>query len=249
MATSGTAPVTPELLLNAYASGYFPMAMSRRGRTLYWFDPNIRAVLPLQDDSFHLSRSLKKLLRNHPYEVTVDTAFSEVIRACADTPRKKEDGTWINKEIIALYTELHELGFAHSVEVWERPEQVFEARSADLASLEPAERRPCDFQEKITGQTYTPPTLVGGLYGVSLGGAFFGESMFSHRTGTSKIALAHLVERLKAAGYHFLDAQFENPHLLQFGFQSIPKEEYHTLLRQALSDSSNPSTRFLTTSV
>ncbi|MBM3617262.1 MAG: leucyl/phenylalanyl-tRNA--protein transferase [Alphaproteobacteria bacterium] len=205
--------VTPELLLEAYCAGYFPMAMSKRGRTLYWFNPEIRAVLPLQDDSFHISRTLRKLLRNHPYTITVDTAFSEVMRACADTTRKKEDGTWINKEILALYGQLHDMGFAHSVEVWE------------------------------------DKTLIGGLYGVSIGAAFFGESMFSLRTGASKIALVHLVERLKAAEYQFLDAQFENPHLVQFGFQSVPQEAYHTLLRQALSASPKPSTRFLTISV
>lgn len=229
--------VTPELLLEAYCAGYFPMAMSKRGRTLYWFNPEVRAVLPLQDESFHLSRSLRKLLRQHPYTITVDTAFEDVMRACADTPRKKEDGTWINKEILSLYTQLHEMGFAHSVEVWEEETEP-QAR--------PAERRPCDFQQKITGQN---KTLIGGLYGVSIGAAFFGESMFSLRTGASKIALVHLVERLKAAEYVFLDAQFENPHLVQFGFQSVPQADYQTLLCQALSASPNPSTRFLTISV
>lgn len=243
MTDKDTPPVTPELLLNAYASGYFPMAMGKRGRRLYWFDPDIRAVLPLRDDSFHLSRSLRKLLRTHPYVVTVDKAFGAVIRACADTPRKKESGTWINKEIVALYTELHALGFAHSVEVWEHDGNKNPVQQNGGAISQRSEA-PCEAQ-------HVPQRaqLIGGLYGVSLGAAFFGESMFSHRTGTSKIALAHLVERLKAAGYHFLDAQFENPHLVQFGFRSIPKEAYHTLLRQALSDSSNPSTRFLTTSV
>lgn len=237
-------PITAELLLEAYCAGYFPMAMSKRGRTLYWFNPEIRAVLPLQDDSFHASRSLQKLLRKHPYNITVDTAFSDVMRACADTPRKKEDGTWINKEILALYTQLHEMGFAHSVEVWEDEEDENPVQQNGRA-ISPRSGSPCDFQEIITGQK----KLIGGLYGVSIGGAFFGESMFSLRTGASKIALAHLVERLKAAEYHFLDAQFENPHLVQFGFKSVPQEEYHTLLRQALSASPNPSMRFLTISV
>lgn len=197
--------ITPELLLQAYAGGYFPMAMSGKGRQLYWFNPEIRAVLRLdRSDSFHIPRSLKKLLRKHPCKVTFNQAFEKVIRECADKRTATRDNTWINKEIIALYTKLHAMGFAHSVEVW--GEQKAE----------------------------TSPKLIGGLYGVSLGRAFFGESMFSHVTGGSKIALVHLVEWLKAQDYLFLDAQFENPHLVQFGFHAMPQKEYLALLEQVL---------------
>lgn len=207
-------PVTPELLLNAYCAGYFPMARSQKGRKLYWFNPEIRAVLPLDDaEAFHQPRSLKKFLRNCPYHVTVDTAFTEVMHACANNRRAGRDDTWISPRIIALYTELHRIGYAHSVEIWEGK------------------------------------TLIGGLYGVSIEGAFFGESMFSRRTNASKAALVHLVARLRAAGYSLLDAQFENDHLTQFGFHSIPREDYLERLHQALSLSPNPSSRFLTVSV
>jgi leucyl/phenylalanyl-tRNA---protein transferase len=191
-------PITPEMLLQAYAGGYFPMSMNQKARKLYWFSPAVRAVLPLDEDAFHIPRSLQKLLRKHPFTVTFNRAFEEVIRECADSRSEKRDNSWINKEIIELYTELHRRSFAHSVEVW-------------------------------AGEQ-----LIGGLYGVSLGRAFFGESMFSRRTGASKIALVHLVERLQSNGYMLLDAQFENPHLVQFGFQAIPKEQYLVKLKQVI---------------
>jgi leucyl/phenylalanyl-tRNA---protein transferase len=208
-------PVTPELLLQAYCTGYFPMARSQRGRTLYWFNPDTRAILPLeqQPSAFHIPRSLAKFLRKCPYRISTSEAFEQVIRACADNRRPNREDTWINKQIIDLYTQLHHLGYAHSVEAWE-------------------------------GQT-----LVGGVYGVSIGGAFFGESMFSTRTNASKVALVHLVRRLEQAGYTLLDAQFENDHLTQFGFHPIAQQDYLLRLRHALSISPNPSSRFRTISV
>lgn len=202
-------PVNPELLLQAYAAGYFPMAETQDSEELYWFNPEIRCVLPLEDKhAFHLPRSLAKFLRKSPFRITVDTAFAEVIAACANTRTAKRDSTWINSEIAYLYTELARLGHAHSVECWEGNQ------------------------------------LVGGLYGVSLGGAFFGESMFSRRTNASKTALAHLVERLKTAGYTLLDAQFENEHLTQFGFRSMEREIYLEKLDAALAITPDPSSRF-----
>jgi leucyl/phenylalanyl-tRNA--protein transferase len=207
-------PVTPELLLNAYCAGYFPMARSQRGRKLYWFNPEERGILPLDEmGTFHIPRSLAKFLRNCPFKVTVNTAFAGVIAACADSRRKGREDTWINPHIIDLYTSLHRMGYAHSVEVWE------------------------------------DNTLVGGLYGVSIEGAFFGESMFSTRPNASKTALVHLVRRLHMAGYSLLDAQFENPHLLQFGFRTIPRADYLERLHHALNISPSPSSRFLTVSV
>lgn len=209
---SQTPPITAELLLNAYATGYFPMAENETATELYWFNPDMRGVLtPLEH--FHIPNSLKKALRRSTATVTIDTAFETVITACANARTGTRTSSWINAQIIQLYCELHEKGHAHSVEVWEED------------------------------------ALIGGLYGVSLGGAFFGESMFSRQSNASKIALVHLVARLKAAGYQLLDAQFENPHLTQFGFLPISKEDYLVALRKALSVSPNPSSRFATVSV
>lgn len=190
--------ITPELLLNAYAQGYFPMARSERGRSLYWFCPEERAVLPLTGNGFHLSRSLKKAMRNTPHRITFNAAFPLVMRECQQKRYAGRNETWINPQIITLYTELHRMGFAHSVEVWQ--------------------------EEK----------LAGGLYGVALGCAFFGESMFSHIPNASKFALHTLAERLRDAGFHFIDGQFENPHLTQFGFRLFPQAQYLAMLNDAI---------------
>lgn len=189
------------------------MSDSRKSDKLYWFNPEMRGILPL--DAFHIPRSLAKRMRQHPFEIRVDTAFREVMEACAQTPHHKHDtigDSWINDRIIALYTALHQEGHAHSVESWENG------------------------------------VLVGGLYGVSIGGAFFGESMFSLVPDASKVALVHLVDRLNAAGYHLLDTQFVNDHLKQFGVKEIPREDYFPMLEAALNASANPSSRFLTVS-
>lgn len=188
--------ITPELLLNAYANGYFPMADSKDAKELDWYCPEERGIIPLSD--FHIPKSLAKFLKQHPFTLTTDKAFREVMQACAD-----REETWINDEIIDLYCTLHEMGFAHSVECWEG--------------------------EKLSG----------GLYGVALAGAFFGESMFSKTSGASKVALVHLVGLLKNAGYTLLDTQYVNDYLKQFGVVEIAKEEYLTLLRKALSSPPN----------
>lgn len=188
--------LTPELLLSAYAQGFFPMARSRRAKTVEWYAPTHRGIIPLE--GFHIPSSLAKFARKSPYRITMDKAFSSVISACADTPRG-ESGTWINDEIIAAYAELHRLGFAHSVEVWK------------------------------------DDILVGGLYGVAIKKAFFGESMFSTSTNASKLALVHLVEWMKANGFALLDTQYVNDHLLQFGVMEIPQREYLKLLENALA--------------
>ncbi len=183
--------ITPEQLLAAYAGGYFPMAENKDSAELYWFSPEMRGIFPL--DAFHVPRSLAKFLKDEPFEIRVDTAFAEVIGACAG-----RDSTWINDDIVQLYTQLAQKGFAHSVECWR----------GDV--------------------------LAGGLYGVALGGAFFGESMFSREPNASKAALVALVEKLKAAGYVLLDAQYVNEHLVQFGIMEIPKAEYLQRLEKAL---------------
>jgi leucyl/phenylalanyl-tRNA--protein transferase len=171
------------------------MAESRDDTRLFLVDPDLRGVLPL--DRFRVSRSLRKAIRREPFEVRVDTAFSRVMDFCAEAAPDRLN-TWINTPILNLYSSLHRLGHAHSVECWEGDE------------------------------------LVGGLYGVSLKAAFFGESMFSRRSDASKIALAHLVARLKRGGYRLLDTQFVTPHLQGFGVEEISREEFHKRLEDAL---------------
>ncbi len=202
--------LNPETLLNAYANGYFPMALNKDDPELYWFSPEERGVLPL--DTFNIPRGLARAMKKHDYTITVDTTFEEVIRSCG-TLTEERDETWINEKIVQLYTALFAAGHAHSIEVWQGGE------------------------------------LIGGLYGVSLGGAFFGESMFSKAPDASKIALVRLVEILRAADYQLLDTQYVNDHLKQFGVEAWPKERYMIKLENALKASPNPSTRFSTVSV
>lgn len=188
-------PLNADLLLRAYASGIFPMARSRNELRLYWIDPEQRGILPL--DGFHVPRSLRRTLKSERFEIRCDSAFETVMRACAEpTPERPE--SWINERIVGLFVELHGLGLAHSVEVWE------------------------------------DGRLAGGLYGLALGGAFFGESMFSRRTDASKAALVHLVARLRHGGFCLLDTQFVTEHLRQFGAVEIPREQYHARLAAAL---------------
>jgi leucyl/phenylalanyl-tRNA--protein transferase len=188
--------LTPDLLLCAYASGLFPMANDRHDPTIHWIDPKRRGVLPLE--RFHQPKSLRKVIRRGQFEIRVDSAFDQVIEACAEV-RPERPRTWLNDELIALYGALHRRGYAHSVESW------------------------------VEGQ------LVGGLYGVSLGAAFFGESMFTRRRDASKVALVALAERLRAGGYRLLDTQFVTDHLRQFGAVEMTREQYHRELRRALA--------------
>jgi leucyl/phenylalanyl-tRNA--protein transferase len=187
--------VTADLMLRAYRAGLFPMAETRRGDRLYWLDPELRGVLPL--DGFHLPRRLLRTVLSGPYEVTVDGDFAGVIAGCAAAAPGRED-TWINTEIERLFRELHRMGHAHSVE------------------------------------TRMEGALVGGLYGVALGGVFFGESMFSRARDASKVALVHLVARLRLGGYRLLDTQFVTSHLSQFGAIEIPRSQYKAQLAAAI---------------
>jgi len=183
-------------LLACYARGVFPMADAREDAKVFLIDPQHRGVLPLA--GFHVPRRLARTVRSDPFEIRIDSAFSQVVALCAEAaPDRRE--TWINLPIERLYGELHTLGHAHSVECWR------EGR------------------------------LAGGLYGVSLKGAFFGESMFSRETDASKVALVHLVARLIAGGFLLLDAQFMTEHLGQFGAHEIPRREYHRRLARALA--------------
>lgn len=196
--------ITPELLLRAYSIGLFPMADSADAPDLFWVEPDIRGVIPLDD--FHIPRSLAKTVRRAPFDIRYDTVFPEVMRGCA-APAPDRPTTWINARILSLYTQLHKMGHAHSVEAFD-----------------------------------SDGVLVGGLYGVSLGAAFFGESMFSRRTDASKICLVHLVERLRARGFKLLDTQFTTEHLKTFGAIDVPKAQYGRMLERALA---SPHLRFL----
>ena len=169
--------------------------MAHEDGEIYWYDPDPRAILPL--DQFHVPRSLWRVVKSGRFEVRVDTAFTEVMRACA-SPAPGRETTWISEEFIRVYTQLHEARLAHSVETW------------------------------LDGE------LVGGLYGVSLGGLFAGESMFHQARDASKVALVHLVERLQQGGYTLLDVQFMTPHLRRFGAIEIPRRHYKKQLAQAL---------------
>lgn len=181
------------LLLNAYASGWFPMAVDHE---IHWFSPDPRGVVPL--DKVHVPRRLARVVRGGEFRIEIDRAFVEVMRACAADRDSDDPGTWISDEIIASYTALHARGFAHSVEAW----------SGDR--------------------------LAGGLYGVAIGGAFFGESMFHHETNASKVAFVALIERLRARGFTLLDTQWVTPHLEQFGAIEIARADYLRRLRASL---------------
>lgn len=187
--------ITPELLLRAYSIGMFPMSESADDPELFWVEPDLRGIIPL--DGFHVSKSLQKAIRKAPFDIRFDTAFDQVVEKCAEAADDRPS-TWINQQIKDLYGALHRLGHAHSVEAWEGDE------------------------------------LVGGLYGVTLGSAYFGESMFSRRTNASKICLVHLVERLRERGFTLLDTQFTTEHLKTFGAVDIPKAEYGVLLDRAM---------------
>jgi leucyl/phenylalanyl-tRNA--protein transferase len=181
--------IPPELLLEAYASGIFPMGME--DGTIRWFSPNPRGILPLEE--FHAPHGLKRALKRPGWELRTDTAFDEVVAACA-----AREETWITPLIRKAYRELFAEGHAHSVEIWK------------------------------------DGCLAGGLYGVALGGAFFGESMFHRVTDASKVALWHLVRVLREGGFTLLDTQWTTDHLEQFGAIQIPREDYLERLASAV---------------
>lgn len=191
-----TRPFSADDLLECYRQGVFPMADARHDEQVFLVEPARRGVIPL--DAFHISRRLARTVRSDHFEVRIDTAFREVIQACA-SPRPGRMETWINHTIETLCLELFERGHAHSVEAWR------EGR------------------------------LAGGLYGIALGGAFFGESMFSVERDASKVALAHLVGRLRAGGFMLLDAQFMTDHLRTFGAVEVAKADYRERLKAALA--------------
>jgi leucyl/phenylalanyl-tRNA---protein transferase len=187
--------LTPELMLEAYRQGLFPMAYNAGSSFIHWICPDFRGQLSIPE--LHIPRRLEKTLRHNPYHVTTDKAFEAVIQGCAQS-RPERPETWINAAIMKVFCELHARGHAHSVECWQGRE------------------------------------LAGGIYGLEIGGAFFGESMFSTATGASKIALVHLMARTWKAGFTLFDTQFVNNHLMQFGAYELPHAQYKRALTRAL---------------
>lgn len=183
--------LVPELLLQAYSEGYFPMAESKDGE-IYWHSPDPRAIIPFH--SIKIPRKIRSKIRKENWTFRIDSAFDTVLRKCAD-----REETWINEEIIQNYSELNYMGFAHSVETWKDRE------------------------------------MVGGLYGVTIGGAFFGESMFNDVADSSKAAYYFLIEHLKAEAFALLDSQYINPHTELLGAIEIPRDEYMLLLKAAIN--------------
>lgn len=188
----------PELVLRAYAMGVFPMADHRDAPTVYWVEPKLRGILPLDD--FHLSHSLRKTIASDRFRVTADQAFPEIVALCAESAGDRPD-TWINGQIETVFAELHRRGFAHSIECWDGDR------------------------------------LAGGLYGLALGRAFFGESMVTRVRDASKVAIAWLVARLKAGGFTLLDCQFQTEHLQSLGAIEVARDDYIALLGAALGES------------
>ena len=187
---------TAEMLLAGYAQGIFPMAHPQEDDEIYWYAPDPRGLLPIEE--FHCPSRLAQTVRQEPYDIVINRAFSKVIEACGEPRSEENQTTWISDGIEAAYTELHEMGFAHSVEAWDGGR------------------------------------LVGGLYGVALGGLFAGESMFYRETDASKICLVHLAERLAERGFGLFDVQWINPHLEQFGAYELSRAEYEEQLSDVI---------------
>jgi len=184
-------------LLLAYRMGIFPWFSNNE--PILWWSPDPRFVLFPHE--IKISKTLKKIIKKDTFNVTMDLAFNEVIKQCAQVRLQKNQGTWIVKDMIDAYCNLHESGFAHSVEVW------------------------------LQGD------LVGGLYGVSLGKCFFGESMFTHISNASKVAFVALVKHLQALNFYLIDCQVTTPHLLKFGAREIPRARYLNELDKSLKPS------------
>jgi Leu/Phe-tRNA-protein transferase len=274
--------LSPRVLLAAYASGAFPMPDPDEESDILWFAPDPRALLPL-DERFHISRRLGRTLRQGRFLCTIDRDFAGVMRACA----RREEGTWINRDFLNAYGRLHELGIAHSVEAWLRPEDTglfSRCRACDdrstgimpvshmgvppMSSSSSSEARPPTSPspyplpsrargEEETPSPYPPPSrgrgeeaaapavcwagddfrpteLVGGVYGLALGGAFFAESMFHTATDAGKVALVHLVTHLRRRGFVLCDVQWTTPNLARLGAFEIAGIDYLALLAQAI---------------
>src|SRR6478752_542217 len=192
--------ITPEVLLKAYACGIFPMADSADDPALYWIEPEMRGIIPL--DRFHMPSRLVRTVRSDRFTVTLNRDFDGVLEGCAE-PQPDRPRTWINARIRGLYRKLYDRRHCHSLEV------------------------------------YDGDALVGGLYGVTLGRAFFGESMFHRARDASKVALVHLVARLITGGFELLDTQYVTEHLRSFGAVEVSRRRYTSLLDKAIRGEAN----------
>lgn len=188
--------LAPETLIRAYCNGIFPMAEGKDTNKIFWISPEVRGVIPL--NKFHISKSLRRSIVKRDYKIKINTDFLGVIKNCADRSE-----SWINSDILKAYSNLFNLGFCHSIEVWENDD------------------------------------LIGGIYGLAIKRAFFGESMFSKRSNASKIALAYLVSRLKYGGFLLFDVQFQSEHLKTLGAIEVLKANYQDLLKNALEGDAN----------
>lgn len=189
-------PLAPETLIRAYCNGIFPMAEGKDTNKIFWISPEVRGVIPL--NKFHISKSLRRSIVKRDYKIKINTDFLGVIKNCADRSE-----SWINSDILKAYSDLFDLGFCHSIEVWDNDD------------------------------------LIGGIYGLAIKRAFFGESMFSKRSNASKIALAYLVSRLKYGGFLLFDVQFQSEHLKTLGAIEVLKANYQDLLKSALEGDAN----------
>ena len=197
---------SPETIIKSYALGVFPMAKSRGDDRIFFISPEKRGIIPITRP--HIGRSMRRLMRTPPYRFTINRAFTEVVDGCRAISHRRRD-SWINQPIRQMYIALHRLGFAHSIEAW---------RETDANS----------------GEGLTRPKLVGGIFGIALAGAFFGESMFSTASNASKLALVQLIARLHYGGFTLFDVQFTTPHLRQFGARDIARPAFQQHLQAAL---------------
>ena len=188
--------LAPETLIRAYCNGIFPMAEGKDTNKIFWISPEVRGIIPLK--KFHISKALRRSIVKRDYKIKINTDFLGVIKNCADRSE-----SWINSDILKAYSDLFNLGFCHSIEVWDNDD------------------------------------LIGGIYGLAIKGAFFGESMFSKRPNASKIALAYLVSRLKYGGFLLFDVQFQSEHLKTLGAIEVLKANYQDLLKNALEGDAN----------
>ena len=209
--------LAPEMLLRAYSEGVFPWFSA--GDPVLWWSPDPRAVIELGE--LRISRRLARTMRSGKFHATADQCFERVMRACGES---RTEGTWVTEEMIQAYTALHRVGYAHSVEVW--------------CEAEP--NPPAPFPKKEGGDRSLSPVreglvLAGGIYGVTIGGLFAGESMFHTVTDASKVALAALVERLKKQGFVLFDVQMTTEHTERMGAVEIPRDEYLRRLKDAVT--------------
>ena len=229
--------LSTQRLLEAYRHGIFPWFSP--GEPVLWWSPDPRMVLVPRE--FKISRSLAKVLRNTAYEVRCDTAFEQVMRGCAAPRGESQGGTWISEDMIAAYCALHEMGHAHSVEVW-LPRQSFQPQTGSKAR----QRRANDMDGAMGSamsergsQCGYPDALglelAGGLYGIAIGRMFYGESMFSQASNASKIALAHLARQLERWQFGMIDCQMNTPHLASLGAREIPRSEFIAQLRELIN--------------